>query len=285
MPKGSTHLRTDRAAEGELLSVTTVDTAAAITERQLDDVDGPALVRLYADLPARHPSRTMVRARVIQAWLPLAHSLANRFNGRGETLDDLVQTATIGLIKAVDRFDPTRGVEFAGYAVPTIVGEIKRHFRDHTWDVRVPRRVQELRLSVAEAASTLTNTLHREPTVADIAGYLGVSEDDVRDGISGASAYNAVSLQTPARPGEGGGEIGDLLGGEDPELDLTELRATLAPALAKLEERERRILAYRFFGNMTQSQIADRIGVSQMHVSRLLSRALATLRADLEAHV
>jgi len=249
----------------------------------LDDVDGPALLRLYAGMPTRHPSRPKVRARVIEAWLPLAHSLAARFNGRGETLDDLVQTATIGLIKAVDRYDPTRGVEFAGYAVPTIVGEIKRHFRDHTWDVRVPRRVQELRLSVAEAANTLTNTLHREPTIADIAEYLGVDENDVRDGIRGASAYNAISLQTPARPGDGGGEIGDLLGGDDPDIELTELRATLAPALATLGERERRILAYRFFDNMTQSQIADKVGVSQMHVSRLLSRALTALRNELGA--
>src|SRR4029079_7358725 len=168
------------------------------------------------------------------------------------------------------------------YAVPTIVGEIKRHFRDHTWDVRVPRRVQELRLSVAEAANTLTNTLHREPTITDIATYLGVTETDVRDGIRGASAYNAISLQTPTRPnGDGGGEIGDLLGGDDPDIELTELRATLAPALATLDERERRILAYRFFDNMTQAQIAYKIGFSQMHVSRLLTRALATLRTEL----
>jgi RNA polymerase sigma-B factor len=261
----------------------TADTA--IDDRRLADVDGPALLRLYASLPARHPSRARVRAQVIESWLPLAQNLAGRFNGRGEALDDLVQTATIGLIKAVDRFDPDRGVEFAAYAVPTIVGEIKRYFRDHTWDVRVPRRVQELRLAVAEATSFLTNSLHREPSVADIATHLGISEDDVRDGIGGASAYNAVSLQTPARPGEGGGEIGDLLGSEDPELDLTELRATLAPALAKLAERERRILHLRFFGNMTQSQIAEQVGVSQMHVSRLLTRALATLRAELDPAV
>jgi RNA polymerase sigma-B factor len=271
-------MRTGLVTDGQLLTDTTPD---VISDRQLDDVDGPALLRLYAGMPAKHPSRPKVRARVIEAWLPLAHSLAARFNGRGETLDDLVQTATIGLIKAVDRYDPTRGVEFAGYAVPTIVGEIKRHFRDHTWDVRVPRRVQELRLSVAEAANTLTNTLHREPTIADIAAYLGVDDNDVRDGIRGASAYNAISLQTPARPGDGGGEIGDLLGGDDPDIELTELRATLAPALATLGERERRILAYRFFDNMTQSQIADKVGVSQMHVSRLLSRALAALRTEL----
>jgi RNA polymerase sigma-B factor len=245
-------------------------------------VDGPAVLRLLAGMPASHPSRAAARARAIEAWLPLAQSLANRFHGRGESIDDLVQTATIGLIKAVDRFDASRGVEFAAYAVPTIVGEIKRHFRDHTWDVRVPRRVQELRLGVAEAVSSLTHSLHRDPTVADIAEHLGVSKQDVRDGIEGAGAYNAMSLSTPARPGsDGGGELADMLGGADVELDLAELRVTLAPALAKLTERERRILHMRFFANMTQSQIADKIGVSQMHVSRLLTRALATLRAEL----
>ncbi|MFC7482043.1 SigB/SigF/SigG family RNA polymerase sigma factor [Luedemannella flava] len=257
-----------------------------IDERRLDDVDGPALLRLFTSLPAKHPSRATVRARAIEAWLPLATSLANRFANRGETHDDLTQTATIGLIKAVDRFDPTRGVEFAAYAVPTIVGEIKRHFRDHTWDVRVPRRIQELRLQVAEAANTLTNTLHREPTPADIATHLGITETDVRDGLTGAGAYNAISLQTPTRPGtDSGGEIGDLLGDTDPDLDLTELRATLAPALATLDERERRILGLRFYHNMTQSQIADQIGVSQMHVSRLLTRALTKLRGELDPTV
>jgi RNA polymerase sigma-B factor len=253
-----------------------------IDERQLSDVDGPALLKLLAALPAKHPSRPVVRDRTIQTWLPLAHSLAARFNGHREAHDDLVQIAALGLIKAVDRFDPERGVEFAAYAVPTIVGEIKRHFRDHTWDVRVPRRVQELRLRVAEAAGTLTHSLHREPTVTDLATHLEVSEQDVRDGLAGVWAYNAMSLQTPVRSGDGGsGELGDLLGGDDDRLDLAELRVTLGPALAKLTERERRILTYRFFGQLTQSEIAQRIGVSQMHVSRLLSRALATLRTEL----
>jgi RNA polymerase sigma-B factor len=260
----------------------TDSTTPIIDERQLADVDGPALLKLLAALPPKHPSRGVVRDRTIQTWLPLAYSLAARFNGHRETNEDLVQIATLGLIKAVDRFDSERGVEFAAYAVPTIVGEIKRHFRDHTWDVRVPRRVQELRLRVAEAAGTLTHTLRREPTIADIAAHLDVSEQDVRDGLAGVWAYNAMSLQTPVRSGDGGSsELGDLLGGDDDELDLAELRVTLGPALAKLTERERRILTYRFFGQLTQSEIAERIGVSQMHVSRLLSRALATLRTEL----
>jgi len=191
------------------------------------------------------------------------------------------QTAAIGLIKAVDRFDPERGVEFAAYAVPTIVGEIKRYFRDHTWDVRVPRRVQELRLNIAEAVRDLSHTLHREPNTADIAAHLGVTVQDVLDGVEGAWAYKARSLQAPARGGEDASEMGDLLGGEDGGMDLAELRVLLAPAMAKLTDRERRILGYRFFANLTQSEIADRIGVSQMHISRLLARALATLREEL----
>jgi RNA polymerase sigma-B factor len=272
----------DRLAEAPVADgLTLIDSGAMIEERQLADVDGPALLRLYAALPPQHPSRPAVRARAIETWMPLAHSLANRFHGRGEAPDDLAQTAAIGLIKAVDRFDPTRGVEFAAYAVPTIVGEIKRYFRDHTWDVRVPRRVQELRLNIAEAVRQLSHTLQREPTTTDIAAHLGVTQQDVWDGIEGAWAYKARSLQAPARAGDDAGELGDLLGGEDGGMDVAELRVLLAPALAKLDHRERRIVTYRFFANMTQSEIADRIGVSQMHISRLLARALATLREEL----
>jgi RNA polymerase sigma-B factor len=169
--------------------------------------------------------------------------------------------------------------------VPTIVGEIKRYFRDHTWDVRVPRRVQELRLNIAEAMRDLSHKLHREPSTADIAAHLGVTVQDVLDGVEGAWAYKARSLQAPARAGDDASEMGDLLGGEDGGMDLAELRVLLAPAMAKLTERERRIVGYRFFANLTQSEIAERIGVSQMHISRLLSRALATLREELGGDV
>jgi RNA polymerase sigma-B factor len=262
-------------------------TITEVEHEDLADVDqelaggASELLAAMAGLPVHHPSRAALRDRAIEAWLPLARHLAARFSGRGEPLDDLIQTATVGLIKSIDRFDPDRGVDFTGYAIPTILGEIKRHFRDRTWHVRVPRRLQELRLAIAEATTVLTQTLGRSPTVADIAQRLGVSEEDVLEGLEGARAYNATSLSTPTSS-DGGMELGDTLGGVDPEFELAELRVALGPALAALDEREQRILTLRFYGNLTQSQIAEQVGVSQMHVSRLLAKALAKLRGRLD---
>src|SRR5882724_4241236 len=150
------------------------------------------LLNTLADTPAGHRDRVRIRDRAIEAWLPLARHLAHRYSGRGEPTDDLIQTATVGLIKAVDKFDPDRGVDFAGYAIPTIIGEIKRHFRDRTWSVRVPRRLQELRLAITEANATLTHTLGRSPTITDIATHLNTSEEDILEGLEGARAYNAT---------------------------------------------------------------------------------------------
>ena len=239
------------------------------------------LLRALAALPENDRRRASMRERAIEAWLPLGRHLAQRFHGRGEPLDDLVQIATVGLIKAIDRFDPEYGNDFAAYAVPTIVGEIKRHFRDRTWDVRVPRRLQELKLDINEATSTLAQQLGRSPTVADIAGYLQRPEDEVLEGLDSARAYSAVSLQTLVGNGEDGTELGDLFGVEDHELALAEFRASLGPALEALGPREQKIVILRFFGNLTQTQIAERVGISQMHVSRLLVRSLATLRGHL----
>ena len=268
------------------MTVTTQTTTESQTETsETVLVAAPAdsaadLLNAMAAMPAEHPSRATMRDRAIEAWLPLARHLAHRYSGRGEPTDDLVQTATVGLIKAVDKFDPERGVDFAGYAIPTIIGEIKRHFRDRTWSVRVPRRLQELRLAITEANSTLTHTLGRSPTVADIATHLGVTEEDVLEGLEGARAYNATSLSTPISA-DGTTELGDTLGGEDHEFELAETRVALGPALAMLDEREQKILTLRFYGNLTQSQIADQIGISQMHVSRLLTKALVKLRSQL----
>ena len=253
---------------------------ATLDSTRLTD-SAPDLLQAMAALPTNHPSRPTLRARAIEAWLPLAQHLAHRYSGRGEPSDDLVQTAAIGLIKAVDKFDPTRGVDFAGYAIPTIIGELERHFRDRTWDIRVPRRLQELRLSISEANSKLLQTLGRSPTVTDIATHLGITEEEVLEGLEGARAYNAVSLSTPTGDGERATELGDMLGGVDGEFELAELRVALGPALATLDEREQKILTLRFYGNLTQSQIAEQIGVSQMHVSRLLARALTKLRGQL----
>ncbi|NBE80026.1 RNA polymerase sigma factor SigF [Micromonospora rubida] len=238
------------------------------------------LLAVMAATPADDPRRPALRERAIEAWLPLARHLAHRYAGRGTHDEDLAQIAAVGLIKAVDRFDPARGVDFTGYAIPTIIGEIKRYFRDRTWAVRVPRRLQELRLSISEANSTLTQTLGRSPTVADIATYLDLTEEAVLEGLEGARAYRATSLSTPTGA-DGSMELGDTLGADDHGLDLAEIRVALGPALATLPERERRILSMRFHGNLTQAQIADRIGVSQMQVSRLITRALAHLRGQL----
>ncbi len=240
------------------------------------------LLHTLAGMPADHPRRAALRDRTIEAWLPLAQHLAHRYSGRGEPTDDLIQTATVGLIKAVDKFDPDRGVDFAGYAIPTIIGELKRHFRDRTWDIRVPRRLQELRLAISEANSTLPHTLGRSPTVTDIAAHLNLTEEEILEGLEGARAYNAICLSTPTGDGERATELGDTLGGEDHEYELAELRVALGPALATLDEREQKILTLRFYGNLTQSQIADQIGVSQMHVSRLLTSALTKLRGQLK---
>ncbi|WP_229068783.1 RNA polymerase sigma factor SigF [Actinoplanes sp. DH11] len=238
------------------------------------------LINAMAALPAADPRRAQLRGRAIEAWLPLARHLANRYANRGEPRDDLHQVAVMGLIKATDRFEADRGVDFAGFAIPTIVGELKRHFRDKTWSVRVPRRLQELRLAITGANNTLSHTLGRSPTVADIAEHLGISEDEVVEGLEGARAYNSTSLSTPIS--EGGTELGETLGGEDDGYTQAETRVTLGPALASLDEREQKIITLRFYGNQTQAQIAEQVGISQMHVSRLLTRALAKLRGQLD---
>jgi RNA polymerase sigma-B factor len=257
----------------------TVTTAPARTGETSTDT-ASELITAMAALPAGHPSRPALRDRAIEAWLPLARHLAQRYAGRGEPADDLFQVAVVGLIKAVDRWEADRGVDFAGYAIPTIVGEIKRHFRDRTWSVRVPRRLQEMRLAITAANTTLSHQLGRAATVADIAAHLGVTEEEVLEGLEGARAYNATSLSTPVSA-DGTTELGETLGGEDREYELAEFRIALSPALATLDEREQRIIHLRFYGNLTQSQIAEQIGISQMHVSRLLTKALAKLRGHL----
>ncbi|MCO8277633.1 SigB/SigF/SigG family RNA polymerase sigma factor [Actinoplanes sp. TRM 88003] len=261
----------------------TPSTVKTVDEPTTTDQAGELITALAA-LPAGHPSRPAVRDRAIEAWMPLARHLANRYTGRGEPSDDLFQVALVGLIKSVDRFDADRGVEFAGFAIPTIVGELKRHFRDRTWSIRVPRRLQELRLAITGANTALSHTLGRSPTVADIAGHLQISEEEVLEGLEGARAYNAASLSTPVSA-DGNTELGETLGGEDQEYEIAENRLALAPALAALDEREQKIVSLRFYGNLTQQQIAEQVGISQMHVSRLLAKALAKMRGHLDPTV
>jgi RNA polymerase sigma-B factor len=240
--------------------------------------------QLFADLvacEAETPARQRIRDELVEMHLPLVEYLARRFRNRGEPLDDLVQVATIGLIKSVDRFDLERGVEFSTYATPTIVGEIKRHFRDKGWAIRVPRRLQELKLSLTKATSELSQKLGRSPTVAELAGHLEMTEEEVLEGLESANAYSAVSLDAPDGGDEDAPAVADTLGAEDESLEGVEYRESLKPLLDQLPPREKRILLLRFFGNMTQSQIAADLGISQMHVSRLLARTLTQLRAGL----
>jgi RNA polymerase sigma-B factor len=241
------------------------------------------LVAVLAAAGPDDPAGRAARDELVTMNLPLVQFLARRFRDRGEPLEDLVQVGTIGLIKAVDRFDPERGVEFSTYATPTIVGEIKRHFRDKGWAIRVPRRLQELRISLGQATAELAQRTGSSPTVPELAAHLGISEDEVIEGLEGAQAYATTSLDAPISGDEGEGSVplADRLGAEDLDLEAVEHRESLRPLLAALPSRERRILALRFFHGMTQSQIAEEVGVSQMHVSRLLAKSLATLRAGL----
>ncbi|MGW5332437.1 RNA polymerase sigma factor SigF [Streptomyces bauhiniae] len=250
------------------------------------DIDTRTLSRsLFLRLAALgedSPERGYVRDTLIELNLPLVRYAAARFRSRNEPMEDIVQVGTIGLIKAIDRFDCERGVEFPTFAMPTVVGEIKRFFRDTSWSVRVPRRLQELRLALTKASDELSQRLDRSPTVPELAAALGVSEEDVVDGLAVGNAYTASSLDSPAPEDDGGeGSLADRLGYEDTALEGVEYRESLKPLLAKLPPRERRIIMLRFFANMTQSQIGEEVGISQMHVSRLLTRTLSQLREGL----
>jgi RNA polymerase sigma-B factor len=236
---------------------------------------------LFAELAAN--ASPAVRDELVRMHLPLVEYLARRFRNRGEPLEDLVQVATIGLIKSIDRFDLERGVEFSTYATPTIVGEIKRHFRDKGWAIRVPRRLQELKLTLTKATSELSQTLGRSPTVSELAKHLGLQEEEILEGLESANAYSAVSLDATDSGDDDSPAVSDSLGMVDEALEGVEYRESLKPLLDRLPAREKKILVLRFFGNMTQSQIAAELGISQMHVSRLLARTLAQLREGLLA--
>ena len=223
------------------------------------------------------------RERLVDQHIGLVEFLARRFRNRGEPLEDLVQVGTIGLLKAIDRFDLEREVEFSTYATPTIVGELKRHFRDKGWALRVPRRLQELHLELTKVVSELGQELGRSPTVAEIAKSASISEETVIEGLEIADAYNLQSLDAPLDSEDSGStSFAEQLGAEDEQLENLEYRASLAPEMAKLPERDRTILYLRFFKGLTQSEIADKLGISQMHVSRLLNRTLTQLREAFE---
>ena len=231
---------------------------------------------------ASEAQRTGAREDLVHLHYSLVEHCARRFRNRGEPFEDLVQVGTIGLIKAVDRFEVGRGVEFSTYATPTVIGEIKRHFRDKGWAIRVPRRLQELRMQIGSATGELTQRLGRSPTPRELAEEIGCSVEEVMEGIESSHAYATLSLDASDDSDDGPPAMLDLLGHEDANIEHVEVRESIRPLLAGLGEREKKILLLRFFKNMTQSQIAEEIGVSQMHVSRLLTRTLSQLRTSLE---
>jgi RNA polymerase sigma-B factor len=243
--------------------------------------DAPDTADAFRELAALPPGprRDALRAEIVEAWLPMAERIAGRFRSRGESYEDLRQVAALGLVKAVDRYDPALGNAFESYAVPTVTGEIKRHFRDHMWTLHVPRRVQELRNRVRAACQELAATTSgQRPGVAEIAGHTGLSEEDVKAGLEALESFSALSLDAELSGAEGGSSLGDVLGSPDPALDTVVDREAVRPRLAALSERERTILYLRFFGDMTQSRIAEQLGISQMHVSRLINRCCVRLR-------
>jgi RNA polymerase sigma-B factor len=223
------------------------------------------------DLLARH--------QLIERYLPLARSLARRYERRGEPLDDLVQVASLGLVKAIDRFEPERGLSFSSYAVPTMLGELRRYFRDSGWALHVPREMQERVVTVNHAVERLSGKLGRSPSPQQVADELNLPVEDVLEAIAANAAYCTDSLDAPLRSGDEGQAIAEGFGEKDERFELIEDRASIGPALRMLPERERLILRLRFMDDLTQSEIAQRIGISQMHVSRLIRRALEQVRA------
>lgn len=232
----------------------------------------------YAAMSVDDPARDRLREQLINGYLPMAEHIARRYAGRGEPLDDLVQVATVGLINAVDRFEPDRGFEFAAFAVPTITGEVRRYFRDLGWSMMVPRRLKDLHLAIRGTLAELSQQLGRAPRPSEIAAQLGVPASEVIEGLRAGDAYRSSSLDEMLGTEQGSVTLGDLIGGLDADLTRIEDREALRPLLADLEPRERAILTLRFFRHMTQTQIAEQMGISQMHVSRLLRETMAILR-------
>ncbi|MGH7704679.1 MAG: SigB/SigF/SigG family RNA polymerase sigma factor [Candidatus Dormibacteria bacterium] len=237
--------------------------------------------RLFAEYAStRDPG---IRDQLVPQYAALVRSLARRFAGRGEPLEDLEQVGYLGLIAAIERFDPKLGLEFTTFATPTILGEIKRYFRDKSWAVRVPRRLQETYAQVVRTQQVLSQELGRSPTVPEIATRLELEPDEVLQALEAGPAQRAISLESPARSGEGDGELGDRLGAEDENLGRIELQNMLAGAMRHLTPREREIMVLRFVEQLPQTEVARRLGISQMHVSRLQRAALAQLKRELPA--
>jgi RNA polymerase sigma-B factor len=242
------------------------------------------VLRYMSTLAPDDPERIRLRDEVVEDHMPYARHLAHRYARSGVSEDDFRQVAYLGLVKAVDNFDPGYGTGFLGYATPMIVGEIKRHFRDTTWSVHVPRRMQELSGSLRKAVETMTSELGREPTVPELAERLEATEEEIIQAIEASEAYTTASLDHPVGDDSDGAPLGELLGDRDPAFDLMIDRQVLKGLVAKLGERDKRILLMRYFRGMTQSEIGEELGVSQMQVSRLLTRILGELRTGFDGN-
>jgi RNA polymerase sigma-70 factor (sigma-B/F/G subfamily) len=248
-----------------------------------DAPDTAADFRRIVSLP-EGAEKEELRQEVVRAWMPMAERLAQRFRNRGEALEDLQQVASLGLVKAVGRYDPGHGSAFESFAVPTIVGEIKRHFRDHMWGLHVPRRVQELRNRVRTSRRELSLSMGgNSPSVAQIAEHSRMSEEDVLVGMEALESYRTLSLDAELPGADDGYSLADTLGRSEPGFDHVVYRESVKPRLRRLPERERRILYLRFFCDMTQTKIADELGISQMHVSRLIGRTCDRLQQEVDA--
>jgi RNA polymerase sigma-B factor len=252
--------------------------AASAAEGDYRMAQGRAAADRRLFLRYRQHGDLAARGELFERFLPLAQGLARRYWRRRDQIDDLEQVASVGLVKAIDRFDHDRGIAFSSYAVPTIVGELKRHLRDTGWALHVPQRMQERALEVGQAAETLRSRLGRSPTTDEVATTVGLTAEAVAEAVEAASAFDTVPLDRPDGDGEQRGDNEILVAFEDDRFDLIEYEATIGPALAALPPRERLILRMRFEADMTQSEMAERLGMSQMHVSRLLRKALGRLR-------
>lgn len=247
-----------------------------------DYEDVADMIRQLRSLDEQSAAFRRRRDAIIEHCLPLADNIAHRFRNRGESYEDLVQVARVGLVNAINRFDVECGSEFLPFAVPTITGEVRRYFRDHGWALKVPRRMKELNAQLNAAKAVLVHELGRAPTASELSEHLGIDREEVLEGLIAANAYSTHSTDVAVGSDEDGPLITDRLGSLDPNIDKVIATETVRPLLEALPERERTVLALRFFENMTQTQIADRMGISQMHVSRLLARSLATMRDQLD---
>jgi RNA polymerase sigma-B factor len=248
-----------------------------------DDARAEELLAELAGTPADSPRWEQIRSELVAIHQPLVRYVVRRYAHGTESKEDIEQAALVGLVKALNRYDPTYGGRFLAFAMPTMIGEVKRHFRDHTWAMRVPRRLQELRLDLRTARQEFITEHDRPPTVPEISQILGISEEETIEVLGASEAYQTVSLDAPMMADEPDLSLGESIGHRDTQLDIIIDRTALRPMLEDLPDRERTIVMHRFYGNKTQAEIADLLGISQMHVSRLISRTLARLRTQLLA--